>query len=184
MEDSILQCLVKQTKRNRQNNMMMKRSTSFIFLSLIPLWLSAQIQLDRQLISSAGSFTLTGNMSLSSSVGETVTVTGTSSSIVLTQGFQQPDEPIAVSILEREAEAHINVYPNPVIDELTIELKEFKGSASMRLSQSSGKLIWERTMGDRPRETVSFRGLATGMYVLMCLKENKVIGSWRIVKTE
>ena len=61
-----------------------------LILSLISYLATAQIQIERQVIGSAGGYFVTSNLAVSSTVGETMVQTLRNTSTVLTQGFQQP----------------------------------------------------------------------------------------------
>lgn len=75
---------------------------------------------ERQVIGSTGGFATTNSIQISSTVGETVVSTGTSNSIILTQGFQQPHGS-AVGIDEPELGISIEAFPNPTSSILILD---------------------------------------------------------------
>ncbi|MEZ5195886.1 MAG: hypothetical protein R2764_05675 [Bacteroidales bacterium] len=81
----------------------------FIITLLAPMFLFAQM-VERQVIGSAGGYSSTSDLKVSSTVGEAFVATGTSSTIILTQGFQQPDEE-SLSIEDHETGLAINAIP-------------------------------------------------------------------------
>lgn len=98
---------------------MKKLVFSIVFYSLFFAELSAQT-LERQVIGASGDYNTAAWGSLSYTTGEAMTNTFTSTSLVLTQGFQQP--------LQGDLEAQsiyfgipsIDVYPNPAGDKINI----------------------------------------------------------------
>lgn len=92
-----------------------------LFLIIAPVIAFSQ-SLDRQVIGSAGDYSTATGISLSFTVGEAVIETTTSGSIILTQGFQQPDaEPVGIEI--PEVGLSINAFPNPTGNMVVIEME-------------------------------------------------------------
>ena len=87
------------------------------FFGLMLSFLSAQT-LSRQVIGSTGS----ANEQLSSTTGETVVNTAVSGTFILTQGFQQPDNTTVGIRQPIEVVVSYNLYPNPALDLITLEL--------------------------------------------------------------
>ena len=73
----------------------------FIFM-LLTLGATAQISIEHQVIGSTGSYQVGASMTLSSTVGEAVVQTLFSTSMILTQGFQQPNFRPLDSIVDAE----------------------------------------------------------------------------------
>jgi len=73
----------------------------FIFM-LLTLGATAQISIEQQVIGSTGSYQVGASMTLSSTVGEAVVKTLDSTSMILTQGFQQPNFRPLDSIVDAE----------------------------------------------------------------------------------
>ena len=75
-----------------------------------------------KVVVSGGKFTSNGGYSISSTVGESVVKTFSSSGFYLTQGFQQPSLFIGNKREENNSGTSIEVYPNPVKDQLILEI--------------------------------------------------------------
>ena len=147
----------------------MKKIISII-LVLVPLFLFAQTA-ERQVIGSAGGSSSTSSLKVSSTVGEAIVGTGTSSTIILTQGFQQPGEE-SLGIEDIETGLSVNVYPNPSkgivkIDmdapnamEIDIKVLDFDGTV---ISEPVQK---QKVYGTSTHE-IDFSGLAAGNYYLL-----------------
>jgi len=88
----------------------MKTAILAIFVAL-PFSLAFGQSVERSVIGSAGDFRSAGNISISWTLGETVIQTATAGSVMLTQGFQQPES--ATNSLKELSKSSITVFPNP-----------------------------------------------------------------------
>lgn len=96
----------------------MKKLFSIIIV-VLPVVLIAQ-SAERQVIGSAGNFTSATGLQVSNTVGETITTTGSSTSLILTQGFQQPNtSPLAIE--DVKLGYVIKAYPNPAHNAVTLD---------------------------------------------------------------
>ncbi len=89
----------------------MSKLATFLMMMLgAIITIQAQVTLERSVIGSAGYASPT----MSFTMGEVVTTTTTAGSIVLTQGFQQPDTVLRVGISNVvNTTLDIQLYPNP-----------------------------------------------------------------------
>lgn len=95
----------------------------FLFLFIVIPGGSIYSQmLTPKVVVSGGNFTSNGGYSISSTVGESVVQTFYSSGFYLTQGFQQPSLFIGNKRDENNSGTCIEVYPNPVEDQLILEI--------------------------------------------------------------
>lgn len=147
------------------------------FLFLISFGCSAfigqgQITLERQVIANAGSFDTAGDISLSWTLGETITETVSGGTLILTQGFQQPDpeeiDPNAVKEIPLEA-LGIKVFPNPASMEVVIQAsKPDELPLGVQLFGMSGQLVLtQKLIG--PNTTLNVGDLPDGVYILRFL---------------
>ena len=159
-----------------------------LFLSSISF---AQTTLERQVIGSAGSYATSGDISVSATVGETATETAISGTLILTQGFQQPNQEDFVGI---EDEWNIivdyNIFPNPTADKLIIELNTDKRiDLNFDLYDLRGRAtpvdrISQQIQG-KVKTEMNLTSLAEGTYLLsLSNKDGKVIKSFRIQKIQ
>ncbi len=78
--------------------------------------------LERQVIGSAGGYEVENGYSLSFTIGEPVVETAITGSVVLTQGFQQPDDvEVGINDLVKVKMDYL-IFPNPTMDNLTVQL--------------------------------------------------------------
>lgn len=106
--------------------------------------ISQEIQLVPTVISPAGNFHKTENMSLSWTLGEVAVTTLSGNNLVLTQGFQQPFGS-AVGIEPNPVKWQISAYPNPVRNELRLqfdlpEVTDF----SLEVQDVSGRVMFQQ----------------------------------------
>ena len=81
--------------------------------------------LERQVIGTAGDYVENGDISLSYTVGEPIIETAITGTLILTQGFQQPDAQKTSSGIDQDVagiEVGFNVFPNPATDILHVSL--------------------------------------------------------------
>lgn len=96
-------------------------------LVLIPGFLHAQVQTERDVIASAGSSFSSINLQVGQTVGEPVVSDEATIHIHLSQGFQQYVQ-LPNSIDEQDIVDDFSLYPNPVSDDLTISFSSTERS--------------------------------------------------------
>ncbi|MDX2245285.1 MAG: T9SS type A sorting domain-containing protein [Bacteroidia bacterium] len=140
--------------------------------------LFAQIQLDRQVIASFGSYDAVGNLLVTSTVGESTTFTAATGSFAYTQGFQQPDvypnvgidDPLSVFV-------GYSFFPNPTDQLLYIELNTAVPiEIQMELYDMAGKLtavkIDPLKVHGQVETQADLSSLADGVYQLLLKNES------------
>ncbi|MFO7756818.1 MAG: T9SS type A sorting domain-containing protein [Bacteroidales bacterium] len=164
----------------------MKRTLSFLTALFLCLSLGAQ-DVEQHVISSAGSFDVSGDnsVSLSWTLGELVVTTAESSdgSLILTQGFQQSKLIIDGIELNPELGVEVTVYPNPVNEIVNIKFSEqLKGETMIFLSGPDGRLIYNEALkpGVLIRE-IYMDSYPSGTYFLRIQNGNK-LNVYKIIK--
>ncbi len=145
----------------------------FLF-TLIAASLAGQSQ---TVCSSAGAVSQSANISLSWTLGETLSGTAPSASVILTQGFQQPW--MSVTAIRESETSQFLVYPNPVQQMLNID-GDLNG-CSVSLFDPAGKLIMLERPDGQSYE-LDFGAMNAGIYMLVILTENGLRQSFSIVK--
>lgn len=107
----------------------------------IPLLNAQEVVLSPAVISSAGGYAETGNISLSWTLGELAVTTVNGESMMLTQGFQQGDlESVGFSL--DPIEWQIIAYPNPVVSALNIQFDLLEpGDFHIEIQDITGRLM-------------------------------------------
>lgn len=145
---------------------------SILLLAAAPLLVKSQ-SVSSSVISSTGNFTSNANISVSSTAGEMSMVqTFSSSSVILTQGFQQPDpQPVSIDNIIITQPGSLSIYPNPATDNvwLGFELNE-AGQVAIAIYDVLGQKISDVYNGTynegKVTQQVSLNGLAAGSYYL------------------
>ncbi len=154
-------------------------------LAFSPLVMFGQ-SVERQVIASSGGYSSSSSVSASFTVGETVTATGTSSSIIVTQGFQQPTVS-SVGIEELDNGLSVNVYPNPVSDNLMVEISainELHVNATVydMAGKETGISVSNLQVNGTLKTTLDASALSAGNYLISFTDENTSLGTVRIQK--
>lgn len=149
-----------------------------ILIALLPLTLSAQVSLDRQVIGATGGEGGNSNLNVSYTVGETVVETFATSSITLTQGFQQPSATI-VGIAQPTGPAwEVKQFPNPAMHQFTLQLDgDYTGSIQLRIVNVEGRLIYQTTIEKGSvslQEQIDVSRWAAGQYFLTLQADGQV----------
>lgn len=82
-----------------------------------------------------------------------------------------------------EDKIFVRAYPNPVQDILFVENRSWEegSSATLKLYDVTGKLLWEKTT-TQPKETISMSALPPGNYHVKYYTNYTYLISWKIAK--
>ncbi|MDG1260236.1 MAG: T9SS type A sorting domain-containing protein [Flavobacteriales bacterium] len=118
-------------------------------------------QLEPVVFGSAGS----SNVVNSFTIGEVISETFSTTTLILSQGFHQGDF-ASVSVQEQPNHSSIYLFPNPVRFDLTIAMPEIQ-QAQLKLFDATGKLIreFQAQHGDR----IDMSAFARGLYIVHVL---------------
>ena len=158
----------------------MKRKI-LLFLLLLPGFFLAQgqVQLNPTVISSAGGYTETADISLAWTMGELAVSTLSTTDMILTQGFQQPFLLDINAIDDPEFNWSVNAYPNPVSEILNLRFNIDKTmDLQLELYDITGKkLVIKMLPSIMPggRETLDFSGFRDGIYILKITSEKQKV---------
>jgi hypothetical protein len=82
---------------------------------------------------------------------------------------------------EAYQEVELTYYPNPVTDELFIDLKGFYGTIELRIDDMAGRTMLIKEYAHQDRICVDTKNLSTGIYFVRLIADGKH-GSFKIVK--
>jgi len=162
--------------------------TTFLLCFFIAFVSVIQAQkLERQLISSYGNLSTTIEGQVAATGGELIITTISTSTITVTQGFQQANKEDFVGIFEESDLAlEIRVYPNPSYSKVNIEIdSDILLDVNFDLFDVMGQKIVNKkiTVLGSISESIDFSGYATGQYFLIFKDEkNKLIKTIEIQK--
>lgn len=102
-------------------------------------------------------------------LGEIAIETVFSDEFIMTQGFHQSD--LNIIKLEESDQVYINVYPNPTIEHINIEITQnIYKKIEIFLLNTSGKIIYSKTINtDENLSTINMKNLSIGTYFLEVL---------------
>ncbi|MEI6853920.1 MAG: T9SS type A sorting domain-containing protein, partial [Bacteroidota bacterium] len=145
-----------------------------IFLILFGLvysqLLCAQISIERQVIGSTGNLINSGTIISFSTIGEVVIPTFIQSTLIATQGFEQPDNSVIGINSNNTPQFNLIVYPNPLTDVLYVKGDELNnGHYEIILIDLLGQQLQKVSIDVINRfieMKFDTKGLASGIYYL------------------
>lgn len=150
----------------------MKKLFSIIIVAL-PVLLMAQTA-ERQVIGSAGGSVTATGLQVSNTVGETITVTATSSSVILTQGFQQASTG-SVGIEDVELGFAMKAYPSPTSGTVTLDFSvEKEQQLSIAVFDMQGRQVLPAQklhIKDKMLHSINMESIAPGNYFIHLFNE-------------
>ncbi len=144
---------------------------SIITVALMSFWsltVTAQ-SIERQVIGATGSYNEQSWGSLSATTGETVTETGISGNLIITQGFQQPllsDTTMRVADIFPD---DIQIYPNPTGGHLYISTTY--SIDGIKVFDGKGRLVIDNNSSGR---SLDMGHLERGVYLVRVIMDNRV----------
>lgn len=141
----------------------MKNLILIIILGIISLHSVNAQSLERSVFSSQGNSFTNTNFSLDWSLGETIVSTAIATGIVLTQGFQQPST-ANISVKQVNKELNISVFPNPVMDKLTLQWDNKSEHCMIQILDVKGTVISQCRWMDEDDFSMDWKNYAQGMY--------------------
>ena len=167
----------------------MKDYLLLCFFIMFSTLLSAQINLDRQVLAFVGGFGTDSevNLNVSWTVGEITTETfeSTEADIILTQGFQQWDTTDIISSIKNVAlqEIGLSVFPNPVSQSLTIHQNSSNTrELSVKLIDLSGKVLRVKKLSGVSTQ-IDMSNLPSTMYLLHFTDTEGRSAFYKVLKT-
>lgn len=141
----------------------------------LALLCQGQVTIERQVMANSGGFDTSGKLSLSWTLGETITETVSGGTLVLTQGFQQPKPEEISPNNVREIpldELGVKVFPNPASMEVFIQVTNHEElPLSLQLFALNGKLLSARKVTDS-NTVLDVGDFPDGVYILRFITED------------
>jgi len=131
-------------------------------------------------ITSTGSSIMSPDGALYISIGEPMSTEISDGEIMISQGFLNVTVAGTVSTDDLLTEV-VNAYPNPTGDRLTIEIPEFSGNYTYRLTNLMGETIKTAQLGNST-DHVEFSDLLSGTYFMTVTKDDKRSKTLKIIK--
>jgi len=149
-----------------------------LFTLLLCFWCIGAFSQAQELVSASGASFQNSSGYISYSIGELITTSLTSSSVILTQGFHQTKFS-TVPVINHSA-IQMSVFPNPVEDLLILQIGDPLGFDYL-LYDVRGGLI-ERGQVLDERTEINFSALAPAVYILRVTNHKEELRLFQIVK--
>lgn len=163
----------------------MKKITLFAVFGIVCSGIAVSQSIERSVIGSSGGFSAVGNVQLSWTAGETVIATASAGSVILTQGFQQPETGTS-SVKPVDLASVLKVYPNPSNGIFKVSYATNAASAADMVSTTvydgAGKMVYSgRKMDLSSGEAeLDLSNLPGGVYTLNFTGDRNVTGTFKL----
>lgn len=155
-----------------------------LFLTALLLFGFAVVTAQAQQATTATGGTASGSGgTVAYSVGQVVYTTNTGSNGSVAQGVQQPYEiAIVLGVENPEISLTMQAYPNPTIDNLTLNVGNNElSNLNFQLIDLNGRVIENRIISNAI-ETIGMENLAAAVYFLKVTRSNTEIKIFKIIK--
>jgi len=152
-------------------------------VSILAEMISAQAQsFEPIVVGSSGTSATSSSVYMEWTIGEVMTETYTTTSNFFTQGFHQPL--LLVTEITELKYLSAFIYPNPVRDNLFIDLPYQKGNVTITIFDLQGKLLHSEINSSLNKLIkIPFYEFSKGMYLLTISdNESKEKNSYKIIK--
>ena len=140
--------------------------------------------IQRQSISSTGTYNQTDGVLIQQTIGQPYATGGYyANDLVLRPGFQQFSN-IKLELIRPPAEFSLNVYPNPVIQSVTIESREVIDQAFIQVTDLNGRITIKENVADLRTHVINCNEWPNGIYFITLYNKNKNIFSSKIIKSK
>lgn len=131
-----------------------------------------------EIVTAAGNYVKTSTGSVSWTLGEPAIETYRTSSVILTQGFQQPRASFVTAVFETPF--GLSAYPNPTDDAVWLTTDDITGM-TYQVLDLTGRVLQEATLTQAETQ-VSFQVLAPALYLLEVRRGGVLIQIFKIIK--
>lgn len=160
----------------------MNKSILIIILVFAGFTLYGQQISSDVIVSSGDNFTSSSGISLSFSIGESVTETFSGSTVTLSQGFQQGYYEVIPLSINETIQVDMNVFPLPASDYITIELGEIGEKYFAEIYDINGRTVLSEELTSESTN-LNLMNFSTGTYILVVTDNKKnTLKSMQIIK--
>jgi len=137
----------------------------------------------QEVVSSSGGYFANSGGSITFTLGECMINTYISSNLIVTQGFNQTflpeSSPTGIADIGK-MDADIVAYPNPVLEFVTVFVKNNRG-LSFILYDINGTVLARQDIV-KSETDISFKNLLPAVYILKVFKESQEVMTFKITK--
>lgn len=158
---------------------------TILFFTVASFWIKFACcqSLAPEVISSAGNYYDNGTVSLSWTLGESVTETVTDGNTILTQGFQQSRYDI-VAVENIEQNLNISLYPNPTSQYLNLDW-EIPGENSIivELVDMTGKTLVSKSYKEtKSQKQINLSTYPAAEYFVKVSSGSNILKTYKVTK--
>jgi hypothetical protein len=157
------------------------KTSPLAYLAATLLWTSVA-QAQESINSSGGNATGNGG-TVSYSIGQVVYSSNTGNDGSVAQGVQQPYEIITVGINENEPKISLSVFPNPIAENLILQVNEVEHSTlNFQLCDMQGKQLSKGQIIAKQTQ-INTASLSSATYFINVInQENQKVQTFKIIK--
>ena len=150
------------------------KKTLLIAMLLFTYGAIAQVNVKKSSISTSGGSMTAGNKQVIFTIGEVNVQETDVGNTHLSEGFIGPDVAELIGIQDYGTLQGVQVFPNPVKDNVQIRLPE-SNTYEIRLFDLNGKELWTKQIEDADQAQYNLSRLQTGVYLLIVIdRKNKL----------
>ncbi len=160
----------------------MKKLSVCLMIWAFSISVMSQI-IEPQAITASGNTFSSSNVVLTYSIGEIATETYKTSSLMLSQGFIQPEINVETGYTDPEISVDFKVYPVPATSYVFIESEEVRENMVVELYNISGSKLLTAQITENKMQ-IDLKNLPASEYQLNIISsgQKKLIKSYKIVK--
>jgi hypothetical protein len=168
--------------KNKKQNKMIKNKSKLITQLAICILLTSFAQAQQSVNTSGGNATGSGG-TVSYSIGLVVYTTNSGNSGNVAQGVQQAYEIIPVGINENEPKISLSVFPNPIADNLILQVNDVELSTlNFQLCDMQGKQLSKGQIIAKQTQ-INTASLSSATYFINVVnQENQKVQTFKIIK--
>lgn len=155
-------------------------SKTLVLLALGMLW--ADLNAQESITSCGGDASGSGGY-VAYSIGQVIYTNNNSANGSVAQGVQHAYEIYSVGINETELNIYVNIFPNPTLDNLTLQINDFNNEKlSFELFDTQGKLLMKEQILAKKTHLNTNNLPRASYFVNIINQENQKVHSFKIIK--
>jgi hypothetical protein len=155
-------------------------SKTLVLLALGMLW--ADLNAQESITSCGGDASGSGGY-VAYSIGQVIYTNNNSANGSVAQGVQHAYEIYSVGINETELNIYVNIFPNPTLDNLTLQINDFNNEKlSFELFDTQGKLLMKEQILAKKTQLNTNNLPRASYFVNIINQENQKVHSFKIIK--
>lgn len=161
--------------------MIKNTSKPLVLLALSILWVN--LAKSQESVNACGSDASGSGGYVAYSIGQVIYTNNNSANGSVAQGVQHAYEIYSVGIKETELNISMNIFPNPTLDNLTLQINDFNNEKlAFELFDTQGKLLIKEQIQSKKTQLNTSNLPNATYYVNIINQENKKVQAFKIIK--